>query len=238
MNNLHRELAPLSAAAWAEIEQEARRTFKRHLAGRRVVDVAGPGGTELAAVGTGHLLDVEPPAAGVISRLREVVSLVELRVPFFVSREAIDDVDRGSKDSDWQPVKDAAKQMAFAEDRAIFEGYAAAAGIDGLRRSSSNPALATAGRSARLPEHRQPGAVGAAAGRRQRALLGAAVGRCLHRRERDVRPRLPDPRASRAGGRRRDHLGAGDRRRIRGQHPRRRLRTAYRTGPFDRLPDP
>jgi uncharacterized linocin/CFP29 family protein len=141
MNNLHRELAPLSAAAWAEIEQEARRTFKRHLAGRRVVDVAGPGGTELSAVGTGHLLDVEPPAAGVIARLREVVSLVELRIPFFVSREAIDDVDRGSKDSDWQPVKDAAKQMAFAEDKAIFEGYAAA-GIDGLRRSSSNPALA------------------------------------------------------------------------------------------------
>ncbi len=140
MNNLHRDLAPLSSAAWTEIEQEARRTFKRNLAGRRVVDVAGPGGTELSAVGTGHLLDVEPPATGVISRLREVVSLVELRVPFFVSREAIDDVDRGSKDSDWQPVKDAARQMAFAEDRAIFEGYAAA-GIDGLRRSTSNPAL-------------------------------------------------------------------------------------------------
>lgn len=41
MNNLHRELAPISDAAWAEIEQEARRTFTRHLAGRRVVDVVG-----------------------------------------------------------------------------------------------------------------------------------------------------------------------------------------------------
>jgi len=35
MNNLHRELAPISDAAWAQIEEEVTRTFKRHLAGRR-----------------------------------------------------------------------------------------------------------------------------------------------------------------------------------------------------------
>ena len=44
MNNLHRELAPISDAAWAQIEEETARTFKRYLAGRRVVDVAGPAG--------------------------------------------------------------------------------------------------------------------------------------------------------------------------------------------------
>ena len=41
MNNLHRELAPISEAAWAQIEEETARTFKRYLAGRRVVDVRG-----------------------------------------------------------------------------------------------------------------------------------------------------------------------------------------------------
>jgi len=45
MNNLHRELAPISDAAWAQIEEETSRTFKRYLAGRRVVDVRGPEGT-------------------------------------------------------------------------------------------------------------------------------------------------------------------------------------------------
>ena len=55
MNNLHRELAPISDAAWAQIEEETARTFKRYLAGRRVVDVRGPAGTALSAVGTGHL---------------------------------------------------------------------------------------------------------------------------------------------------------------------------------------
>ena len=33
MNNLHRELAPISDAAWAQIEEETSRTLKRHLAG-------------------------------------------------------------------------------------------------------------------------------------------------------------------------------------------------------------
>ena len=55
MNNLHRELAPISDAAWAQIEEEASRTLKRYLAARRVVDVQGPGGVALSAVGTGHL---------------------------------------------------------------------------------------------------------------------------------------------------------------------------------------
>jgi uncharacterized linocin/CFP29 family protein len=140
MNNLHRELAPISAAAWADLEDEARRTFKRHVAGRRVVDVPQPGGLELAAVGTGHLDAVAAPAEGVTARIRRSQPVVELRVPFTVDRQQVDDVERGAKDADWQPVKDAAKQIAFAEDRAVFEGYAAA-GIAGIRSASSNRAI-------------------------------------------------------------------------------------------------
>ncbi|MDX6390042.1 MAG: hypothetical protein QOJ73_1105 [Streptosporangiaceae bacterium] len=140
MNNLHRELAPISSAAWSQIEQEAVRTIKRHLAGRRVVDVHGPAGEVLSAVGTGHVADIEAPQDGVLARQRQVRALVELRVPFTVDRGAIDDVERGAEDSDWQPVKDASRQIAFAEDRAIFEGFPAA-GIVGIRRESSNSAL-------------------------------------------------------------------------------------------------
>ena len=140
MNNLYRELAPITDAAWASIEEEARRTFGRHVAGRRVVDVKGPDGPTLGAVNTGHLADIDAPADGVIARLRTAAPLVQLRVPFTVSRRDVDDVERGSQDSDWQPVKDAAKKIAFAEDRAIFEGYPAAS-IAGVRESSSNPAI-------------------------------------------------------------------------------------------------
>jgi uncharacterized linocin/CFP29 family protein len=138
MNNLHRELAPVSDAAWAQIEDEATRTLKRHLAARRVVDVHGPAGLTLAAVGTGHLAPLAPPLEAVLARARQVQPLVELRVPFELDRQAVDDVERGALDSDWQPVKDAARRLAFAEDRAVFDGYAAA-GITGLREGTSNP---------------------------------------------------------------------------------------------------
>jgi uncharacterized linocin/CFP29 family protein len=140
MNNLHRELAPISDVAWADIEEETSRTLKRYLAGRRVVDVRGPGGVGLSAVGTGHLRAIAAPGDGILARQREVKALVELRVPFELDRQAIDDVERGANDSDWQPAKDAARQIAFAEDRAIFDGYAAA-GIGGIRQGTSNPIM-------------------------------------------------------------------------------------------------
>ncbi|WP_299556733.1 family 1 encapsulin nanocompartment shell protein [uncultured Mycolicibacterium sp.] len=140
MNNLYRELAPITDAAWAEIELEAARTFKRHVAGRRVVDVSEPGGPTLAAVSTGHLNAAPAPADGVIAHLRDAKPLVQLRVPFTVSRQAVDDVERGAQDSDWDPVKEAAKKLAFVEDRAIFEGYAGG-GIQGIRACASNPTL-------------------------------------------------------------------------------------------------
>ena len=72
-----------------------------------------------------------------LARQREVKALVEFRVPFDLNREAIDDVERGANDSDWQPAKDAARQIAFAEDGAIFEGYADA----GIAGSVREPAI-------------------------------------------------------------------------------------------------
>ena len=140
MNNLHRELAPISDAAWADIEEETTRTLKRHLAGRRVVDVQGSGGVGLSAIGTGHLKTIATPEEGILARQREVKPLIEFRVPFELDRQQIDDVERGANDSDWQPAKDAAQKIAYAEDRAIFEGYAAA-GIVGVRQGTSNPIM-------------------------------------------------------------------------------------------------
>jgi uncharacterized linocin/CFP29 family protein len=141
MNNLYRELAPISSAAWAGLEDEAKRTFALHAAARKAVDVAGPDGLSLAGIGTGHVTAVEPPADGVTAVLRDWRPVVELRVPFTLSRAEIDSVERGALDPDWQPVKDAAKKIAYAEDRAVFDGYAAAQ-ITGVRQASSNPSLA------------------------------------------------------------------------------------------------
>ncbi|KHL18565.1 putative linocin/CFP29 family protein [Mumia flava] len=140
MNNLHRSLAPISDAAWSEIEEEAARTFRRNLAGRRVVDVHDPQGVGFAGLSTGHRGDARTDANGVEARRREVAPVAELRVTFDLGREDIDDVERGSQDSDWQPVKDAARALAFAEDQALFAGLGDV-GIRGIVETSSNPAL-------------------------------------------------------------------------------------------------
>jgi uncharacterized linocin/CFP29 family protein len=140
MNNLHRDLAPISGAAWEQIEEEASRTLKRYLAARRVVDVPDPKGLTLAAVGTGHTQPIMAPLEGVQAVRRVANALVELRIPFTLARQAIDDVERGATDSDWAPLKEAARKMAFAEDHAVFDGYADA-GIQGIRPGASNRVL-------------------------------------------------------------------------------------------------
>lgn len=140
MNNLHRDLAPISDAAWEQIEEEASRTLKRYLAARRVVDVPDPKGLTLAAVGTGHTQPITAPLEGVQAVRRVANALVELRIPFTLMRQAIDDVERGATDSDWAPLKEAARKIAFAEDHAVFDGYADA-GIQGIRPGASNRVL-------------------------------------------------------------------------------------------------
>ncbi|GAA3571314.1 family 1 encapsulin nanocompartment shell protein [Amycolatopsis ultiminotia] len=141
MNNLHRELAPISAAAWADLEEEAKRTFRESAAARRVVDVVVAEDPALAAIGTGHKEPVSGPSDAVVASLRTAQRIVELRVPFTVSREAVDSVEWGAKDADWQPVKDAAQHIARAEDRIVVDGFAAA-GISGIRPASPLRALA------------------------------------------------------------------------------------------------
>ena len=124
-------------------------------------------------IGTGHLKTLSPPADGVLARSRELQPVVEFRVPFVVDRHAVDDVERGAKDSDWQSVKDAAKQIAFAEDRAIFDGYEAA-GIAGIRASNSNAAVALPGRCPRVPDLGSAGAQCSAARRGRPPLQSVA----------------------------------------------------------------
>ena len=180
MNNLHRELAPISDAAWAQIEEETARTFKRYLAGRRVVDVQGPAGAGLSAVGTGHLRPIAGPKDGILARQREVKALVELRFPFELDRQAIDDVERGANDSDWQPAKDAARQIAFAEDSAIFEGYTAA-GHRGNSSGDKQSEDAPSGRRSPVPGCHCSSPEPIEAGRRQWPLCCSAGSRGLYR---------------------------------------------------------
>jgi uncharacterized linocin/CFP29 family protein len=134
--HLHRELAPISGAAWAEIEEEAKRTLQTFLAARKLVDFSGPHGFGHAAVGLGRSAPLATAMRdGVDARLRRVQPLTELRAPFTLSRSEIDDIDRGAKDSDLSAVVDAARTIALAEDQAVFHGYEPAQ-IEGIMQAA------------------------------------------------------------------------------------------------------
>jgi uncharacterized linocin/CFP29 family protein len=140
MNRLRRDVAPVSEKAWAHIDEEAERTLRHFLAARRVVDFVGPKGWEHAAETLGGTDQIPPPGDGVRGRMRRVLPLVELRAELHVDRDALDAIDSGLRDPDLPTVHDAARQLAFAEDTAVFHGYKAA-GIGGLTSDSPHEAL-------------------------------------------------------------------------------------------------
>ena len=132
MNDLRREQAPITPQAWEAIDDEAKTTLELTLAGRRLVDFSGPHGWQHSAVSVGRVRALpEAPREGVRAELREVLPLLELRAPFRLARRELEALARGAKAPDLDPVREAARAIALAEDRALFHGYAAA-GIEGI----------------------------------------------------------------------------------------------------------
>ena len=141
MIGLNRELAPMSDKAWERVEQEAREVLQLHLAARRLMDFEGPLGWDHSAVDLGR---VEPLSglgrSGGSFRLRIVRPLIELRVPFELERLELERIDRGAASVDLDPLRDAARRFAAAEDTALFEGHAEG-GIPGLVTHAGNPGV-------------------------------------------------------------------------------------------------
>ena len=153
MNYLHRELAPISDAAWSEIDDEARRTLSHFLAARKLVDFKGPLGYDASAISLGRLTELkDQPDNGVVASQRRVLPLVELSRTFVLDRSELDSIDRGACDADLDPLVQACKALAFAEDRLVFDGYAAA-GIEGLGTASPHTPIALSDAFEQYPNH-------------------------------------------------------------------------------------
>lgn len=126
MNHLFRELAPITDAAWREIDTEAKRSLENFLAARRLVDFTGPAGWEEAAVTLGTVDRLgEAIVPGVSAAKRKVQTYVELRASFTLQRAELDAIERGHVSPNLDPVVEAARNIATAEDKAIFHGYPA-----------------------------------------------------------------------------------------------------------------
>lgn len=141
MDILKRSLAPIVPAAWEEIDEQAKAVLKSTLAGRKVVDVLGPKGWNFDAVSEGTLsLVEESPVEGVNYGIREVMPLLEIRVPFALPMWDLDDISRGRKTVDFLPLQEAARKAALFEDTAIFQGIEDAS-VLGLELEADNEAI-------------------------------------------------------------------------------------------------
>jgi uncharacterized linocin/CFP29 family protein len=137
MDHLYRDLAPISEAAWAQIEDEAKSRLVTHLAARKLVDVGEPHGWSFSATDLGRVEEVESPGEGVRALRRRLLPVVELRAEFAISREEIDDADRGADNIELRELDEAVRQIALAENAAVFHGYVGG-GILGITEESSH----------------------------------------------------------------------------------------------------
>lgn len=153
MNHHFRQLAPITAEAWTQIEDEATRSLRHFLAGRKVVDISGPHGWEYSAFPLNRVTALaDAPCEGTQASLRQVLPLIEVRTPFTLSISELANADRGAEDLDLEAVVDAARRAAAAEDRAIFHGYEAG-GVHGLAEVSPHAAVEISDDYANYPTH-------------------------------------------------------------------------------------
>ncbi len=138
---LKRDIAPVTEKAWKLIDAEATELLHTHLSARSVCDLSGPHGWEHAAVNTGRLTLAESQKDQDIAwGTREVLPLVEVRVPFRIAQMELDSVDRGLQNPNLDALEQAARKIATFEERAIYHGFEAA-GIAGIREASPHAAI-------------------------------------------------------------------------------------------------
>lgn len=141
MDILKRKLAPISAEAWKEIDEQVKKVLINNLSARKFVDVVGPMGWDYAACPTGKVETVKAcEGKGICLGVRQVLPLVEPRVEFELCLWELDNITRGLKNPDLSPLEEAARQMACFEEEAIYKGLKEG-NIVGLREVTAQRSL-------------------------------------------------------------------------------------------------
>ncbi len=126
MDILKRNLAPISDAAWQEIDNRAKDVLKATLTARKVVSVNGPKGWDYTVISEGRLEVGEESSEGVRTGVYKVKPLVEARKAFELNKWELDNLSRGAKDLDLDALEDAVKSLALFEEEAIYNGFSQA----------------------------------------------------------------------------------------------------------------
>ena len=123
------------------IDEEATRWLKTFLSARTIVDFTGPHGWEFSALSTGEIdIASKEIMPGVSWGRRTVHPVYEVRVSFALNQLELDEVSRGRKDPDLDPLEEATRKMAVFEDKLVYQGFPDAKG-KGLMPSSPHKPL-------------------------------------------------------------------------------------------------
>ncbi|MGB8601648.1 MAG: family 1 encapsulin nanocompartment shell protein [Rhizomicrobium sp.] len=132
MDILRRALAPISTEAWQLIDATAKDALSTNLSARKFVDFDGPHGLAYAAVPQGRLNVVQETTSKTLGYgVHKVQPLAETRLYFDLPLWELDNIARGAKDIDLDPLLEACRTVAGFEDAAVFSGLEPA-GITGL----------------------------------------------------------------------------------------------------------
>ena len=142
MELLRRHLAPISEDAWEEIDEQAKISLKQFLSARKVVDIEGPKGWDLASVPNGRMKLDKNQELDVGYGIRQSLPLLEPRVRFTLKKWELDDIGRGAQDPELEPLEEAAKKIAFFEENILFNGLKNT-GIEGLMQNENKPVKLT-----------------------------------------------------------------------------------------------
>ena len=124
MNILKKSIAPITDKAWEEITDRTKQILATYLTARKFVDIDGPNGLEQGGVSTGRLIVPENQRPeGINYGIREVLPFIEIRKPFELDLWELDNIERGAKDADLSPLEEAVMEVAFFEEKVIYEGF-------------------------------------------------------------------------------------------------------------------
>jgi uncharacterized linocin/CFP29 family protein len=140
MEWLRRNAPSLSDKVWNAIDQTAASMFKQTVVARRIADFDGPKGWNHVATQLGTYKSIGGRHASNKVRLSvpEVMLLTELRAEFALAWSAIDIFERVGPPLESEPIEEAAREVALAEDRLVFFG------------NNANPGLLTSHESPRI----------------------------------------------------------------------------------------
>jgi len=130
-NWLRRNAAPLSPRVWQEIDRLAADMARQTMVARRLADFDGPRGWGHVATQLGTFRTITPthPTGQVRVSVPDVMLLPEIRRDFTIPWSAIDIFERVGPTLESDPIDEAAREVALAEDSVVFYGAADVPGI-------------------------------------------------------------------------------------------------------------